>query len=390
MTPDADVPCDSNNCGCGQDRGPNRRNFLTALGAGSLAILTSKLPVMAGPFTAPDFEKRAPPADKKLDSSWVKSLYDRGNPTLYRGADLRYIGMPVGGIAAGQLYLGGDGGLWHWDIFNQPIATGEGHYCAAADAAGPVGAELLRQGGGRIARPQRRRVRRREFQRPVPNRDGELRGAATARWRSRLRHFPRSSRLNADDSSLPATVLRFTLHNNSKNEVEATLSGKLENAVCLYHRSARGTRHNRRVDADGLTLLECSVEKSSEPAPPTQPDIVFEDWSKDQYDGWTVAGTAFGQGPIKRSAMPAYQGDVGGETDRVVNSHGSAGGQRGSPRQRDRKAGKQAVQDRTQLHPFLDRRRKLQGQDQPEPDRRWKGCKHSDRSKQQCNEIEVV
>ena len=82
---------------------------------------------MAGPFTREDFE-RLVPADKKLSPEWVKSLFERGTPEVFRGSELKFVGMPVGGIGAGQLYLGGDGRLWHWDIFNQFIFTGAGHY----------------------------------------------------------------------------------------------------------------------------------------------------------------------------------------------------------------------------------------------------------------------
>src|ERR1035438_6483634 len=105
----------------------DRRRFLktSALTAAGLACL--RLPLMAGPFTREDFDQLVP-ADKKLSPDWVKSLFARGEAAVYRGAELEKIGMPIGGICAGQLYLGGDGRLWHWDIFNQRIGTGAEHY----------------------------------------------------------------------------------------------------------------------------------------------------------------------------------------------------------------------------------------------------------------------
>ena len=107
--------CTTPDC-CGS---PSRRDFLQTVGLGGVAALASALPAVAGPFEKADFDKLIP-ADKKLQANWLKSLVARGAPTVYRGAELDKIGMPVGGIAAGQLYLGGDGKLWHWDLFNLP------------------------------------------------------------------------------------------------------------------------------------------------------------------------------------------------------------------------------------------------------------------------------
>ena len=65
------------------------------------------------------------PPDKKLDAEWVDSLTERGH-ALDRGIagskkmdTLKYIGMPVGGICCGTVYMSGDGRLYVWDIFNQ-------------------------------------------------------------------------------------------------------------------------------------------------------------------------------------------------------------------------------------------------------------------------------
>ena len=69
------------------------------------------------------------PEEKQFDPAWVKSLSERGKPHFFTGKELRHVGMPIGGLFAGQLYLGGDGQLWHWDVFNDFLFTGwSGNY----------------------------------------------------------------------------------------------------------------------------------------------------------------------------------------------------------------------------------------------------------------------
>lgn len=64
--------------------------------------------------------------DKGFDNGWIDSLTDRGKPDIYTGDQLEYIGMPVGGLFCGQVYLGGDGQLWYWEVNNlRSIDPGE-------------------------------------------------------------------------------------------------------------------------------------------------------------------------------------------------------------------------------------------------------------------------
>ena len=128
--------CDSPDCGC--DSGNlARRGFLKLSGLAAAGLAFSGLPPMAGPFTQDDFD-RLVPADKKLRPEWVRALFERGTKTVYSWPESRLIGMPIGGICAGQLYLGGDGKLWHWDIFNKVVRTSSGHYAKPPQPASPV------------------------------------------------------------------------------------------------------------------------------------------------------------------------------------------------------------------------------------------------------------
>ena len=50
-------------------------------------------------------------------------------------------------------------------------------------------------------------------------------------------------------------------------------------------------------------------------------DILFEDFEKATYDGWTVKGQAFGVGPRRQGNLPKRQGDVAATGKGFVNSH---------------------------------------------------------------------
>ena len=317
-----DEKCGSGNCGCGG--GLSRRNFVKTLGWGAVGLAAARLPVMAGPFEAADFAKWIP-ADKKLHPDWVKSLFARGEPAVYRDRDLEWIGMPVGGLCAGQLYLGGDGRLWHWDIFNQHIGTGAGHYAQPPKPDFPLEQGFSLKIGDQVHALDATGFPEVSFRGQYPIGTVEYENPALP-LRVTLDAFSPFVPLSTDDSSLPATVMQFTVRNTSGAAVEATLEGTLENAVCLHHRSAAGTRRIRVAAGEGCTVLECSAQKSNAPEAPVRPDVVFEDWNKDTYEGWTVEGTSFGRGPVRKSAIPGYQGDVGGDTERVANSHACAPG----------------------------------------------------------------
>ena len=65
------------------------------------------------------------PQNKNLSAAWKASLYDNKKRS-FKGDELLTIGMPCGGIAAGQLYVRGDGTLANWWIYNNAYNTGYG------------------------------------------------------------------------------------------------------------------------------------------------------------------------------------------------------------------------------------------------------------------------
>jgi non-lysosomal glucosylceramidase len=321
--------CTGLSCGC-PDPGLDRRAFLKFATLGVSAAALAPWKGMAGPFTRDDFEKLVP-ADKKLSPAWVRSLFERGARTVYRGRDLEKIGMPVGGICAGQIYLGGDGRLWHWDIFNRQISTGAEHYARPMPAGSP-----LEQGFALwVSQGEKKQVRAFEasgwsditFTGEYPVGFIEYRDPDSPVSVS-LEAFSPFIPLNIEESSLPATVMRFTVRNHGPERVEAELAGWLENAVCLHSGQSRSVlRRNRVVRRGSLTFLECSAEvPPADATQPKRPDILFDDFEREAYETWKAEGTAFGHGPVAKGRVPDYQGDLGLHGQRGVNSHASAPG----------------------------------------------------------------
>lgn len=303
----------------------SRRSLLKLSTSASLGWAFSRMPAMAGPFSRDDFE-RLVPADKKLSPDWVKSLFAKGSPEILAGSNLKYVGMPVGGIGCGQLYLGGDGKLWCWDIFNRHVSTGEEHYAKPVTPGSPVSQGFSLKIGDTVHPLSRDGFSDIRFRGEYPiglvnYADPKVPLAVS------LEAFSPFIPLNTDDSSLPATILEFTVRNTSDKPVEASLTGDLENGVCRYNRSRDGILRQRTLREPGLTCLVFSADAVREGAEKSErPDVVFEDWDNWGYGEWRKQGEAFGEKPLKRQELPSYQGDVGGDAAFVVNSHAAAPG----------------------------------------------------------------
>jgi len=314
-----------------------RRTLLKIAGLGAASgSLGRPLRAMAGPFEKSDNPYAHPiPADKKLAAEWVRSLTAKGEPEVFTGRDLETIGMPVGGIGAGQLYLLGDGTLGCWEIFNRCENTGPGVW----NYDHRIPAKPVEQGLAVAVEIDGRSVLRRLDAHDFPG--VRFRGEypiGRVHYRRDdlplavdLEAFSPFIPLNADDSGLPATFLNVTLVNTSDKPVNAHLVGWLENAVCRHtapffrHRARRTVqviRHPHRA-----VMLHGVRELPADQVPPARPDILLADFEGDDYGSWTVEGDAFGTAPA-HGALEGQNAIKGLEGRGLANSfHGGDVGQ---------------------------------------------------------------
>lgn len=204
------------------------------------------------------------PSVKDLSREWIASLYARGQPEIYRGSELRFIGMPVSGLTTGQLYLGGDGHLWLWDIFNAAPRMEYGHYAHPLLPRSPILQQFSLEIAGSAGSTERA-LADGGFE-DITFRGEYPIGYVNYRDKScplqiLLEAFSPFTPLDVDNSSLPATVMKFTLTNVSSERVSGLLTGRLENAVGrTVDACAAVTRINTIERIDSMLLLNCAAK----------------------------------------------------------------------------------------------------------------------------------
>ncbi|MCH7905304.1 MAG: hypothetical protein IH944_12175 [Armatimonadetes bacterium] len=297
-------------------RGFTRRDFLQMAGTVPLASGVIEF-LQDGSIVVQD---HFIPVDKNLPKAWRDALFQRGVKEVWSGAELESIGMPCGGIAAGQMYVCGDGTLGHWEVFNEHKFLS---YGATNYAKRSVGKPVYHIIGLRIYGE----VPLRAWQ---LNKDGfdhiTFNGqypVATVNYETGDCPLQATSRvyspfipLNAKDSSLPVTIFDVTITNTSHADVRFKVGSNLENAVARSAEDNPGgrERHTKCIVRSDMSMAVNSADPATdefeEDVTDPRPSILIEDFEAENYGGWIATGDSFGTGPARGTL--ANQNNVSG------------------------------------------------------------------------------
>ncbi len=260
---------DENCCCGGRCRPPlppelTRREFIQSIAAGAAGLAVSaellRAPSATAALTAP-----------KIPDTW---RYPLTPPRVYRGANLEAVGMPIGGIGTGTVWLDGQGRLGVWQIFNNfgesripdsffAVRAKVGNQPAvlrvlqttAEEPLQPV-ASLTYEGGYPIAR--------------LDYNDPALPVAV------RLEGFNPFIPTDAANSSIPCAMFRFTARNPGAAPVEVALISTCQNAIGSRGEGGiqgvrfHGYGRNRNRTIRERDLVAIAMEKALDPVPSLQ------------------------------------------------------------------------------------------------------------------------
>ena len=274
-----------------------RRKFLQNTGLLAAGIYYNPAKAIAGPFVPSPLLHNIP-IDKKLDPSWIKSLYHRGFVTSYKKTknELQYIGMPVGGIFTGTVYLGGDGRLWLWDIFNEN-QTGIDPKTIDWDLNLHVGKKVRPQDGSAYVQPAKniRPIEQGFAFKIVKEGKTIIKKMEATDWdeivfeatypMAKIHYLDKQLGidisadvfspfipLDENNSGLPCTIYSFSIKNNNKENVTVSILGWLENKVAIKSSKPDDVRFNHAVNHLATKILSSGIKENNSAAQSKQPD----------------------------------------------------------------------------------------------------------------------
>ncbi|MDR3689164.1 MAG: GH116 family glycosyl hydrolase [Fimbriimonas sp.] len=245
------------------------------------------------------------PADKNLTAEWRAALFQKGEKEIWTAEALDAIGMPVGGIATGQLYLCGDGTLGCWELFNHHEYQNEGPYSYALRPIPKLAQFGFKvNAGGKTWQLDKSSFHQIQFNGTYPVGTVVYQDPSCP-FEAKLIAYSPFIPLNAKDSALPATIFEVSVQNKSSEALDVDLAAFLENACSRSGDGHLGNRkrHTRASSADGITCMLHSADSSlhdmmaERPNPRNQK--LLADFEGETYGDWIVEGEAFGSGPAK-------------------------------------------------------------------------------------------
>jgi len=255
--------------------------------------------------------KHPVPAEKSLSQDFLSKLSQRGDRAAYEGEELETIGMPISGIATGQLYLRGDGTLGLWQIFNRHIFSGYGrdnYRTYRPDSPVDSGFAVVLESDGKTAvRALNKDFGTVEFAGEYP--------IGLVRYMAKdlpitveLEAFSPFIPLDAKDSALPATIFHVTLKNTSDKPQQVSVLGWLENAVCFNSAASIHAQRQTRIatERNRTSIVHTAKETPKEQVERPRPATLLTNFEGDSYGDWKTTGEAFDTGPA-HGTLPNQQ-----------------------------------------------------------------------------------
>lgn len=266
------------------------------------------------------------PTDKQLSAAWKEKLWSNERK-VYKGEELKTIGMPCGGIAAGQLYVRGDGTLANWWIANNAYNTGygieglinfvtpQGPWNVCYQTFEPKSyidqgfAVTVKQGNKTITR----QLNKKDFddicfvgEYPVARINYAAKSSPLP-LKIDATIFSPFIPLNARESATPGTILRYAIKNTSGSKVSVDLTGWLQNMVCidLKESAINSASRNRVVKTNDMTSVTMDLTETKNAEVVNRRKTVFQDFESGSYGNWKTEGKAFGEKPVSNSVAEA-------------------------------------------------------------------------------------